>query len=268
MTQSYEQRLAHDIEVLKNDLDVTFRVNPFRSLTKRFVIACFARTGSHLLCERLLAHGAVVAESLLPGPILNACRRRGLASLEAYCAHYLEKNTPDGVFGSKGASALLAPLLLAGEFPEHVNDWKFVHLSRNDVLKQAISSVIAVETQSWQSSKAPVKSLTDDDFDAVKISRTMKKCIVNNERWNNIFELFCIEPIRITYEELAADPAGVSAAVADYLGLHGPPIKERRFATPPKQVQSNDLNARWEERFLSLASPAVGGRHDVRGTPG
>jgi len=266
--ESYEQRLEHDIEALKNALDVAFKANPFRSLTKRFVIACSARTGSHLLCERLLPHGAVVAESLLPVHVLGTCRRRGLASLEAYCEFYLEKDTPRGVFGSKGNSALWAPLVLAGEFPTHVKDWKFVHLSRTDVLKQAISGVIAVQTQSWKSSRAPAKSLTDDDFDAVEISRTMEDCMVHNERWKNIFELFGIQPLRITYEELAADPPDVSAAVADFLGLDGPPIKDRRFATAPLQVQSNDLNARWEERFLKLNSPAVSGRHDIRATPG
>ncbi|MGI9170012.1 MAG: hypothetical protein ACR2FH_07550, partial [Caulobacteraceae bacterium] len=51
------------------------------------------------------------------------------------------------------------------------------------------------------------------------------------------------------YEELAADPAAVSAATARFLGLQGPPIEDARFLSSPLEVQATDLNSRWEARF-------------------
>jgi LPS sulfotransferase NodH len=64
------------------------------------------------------------------------------------------------------------------------------------------------------------------------------------------FALFGIEPMRITYEELAVDPPGVAAAAAAYLGLKESPISDRRFVKPPMERQASELNARWEARFL------------------
>ena len=254
LRQGYERRLAQDIEALtKGGVDLRFPDNPFRSLTKRFVIASSARTGSHLLCERLLTHGAVVTECFLPGQILAACRKAGTASLAAYCERYLENNALGGVFGTKGLTRLLAPLILAGEFPEYRHDWRFVHLTREDILKQAISFVIADLTQSWRSFKAPARELGDEDFDAARIARTRATCELRNRQWNDTFELFGIEPMRITYEQLSSDPDGVAARVAEYLDLTGPPVTDKRFVNPPLEVQTTNVNARWEEMFLASA---------------
>jgi len=257
MKQRYEQKLAKDTEVFRSRIDVTFERNPFRSLAQRFVIAASPRTGSTLLCELLLAHGAVVAESLLPVHVVKACHERGDISLGAYCEQYLKRNAPDGVFGTKGWPPLLVPLILCGEFPEHLGDWKFVHLTRVDLLKQAISKVIAAETLAWQSRNLPSKTVSEDNFDAGKISRALRSSEQELQEWNDFFDLYSIQPLRITYEALAEDPAAVGAQVADYLDLHGPPLENKRSSVP-LEVQATSLNTKWEERFLRLgANPRV-----------
>lgn len=182
--------------------------------------------------------------------IIAACRERGLPGLESYCQQHLERNTPGRIFGVKGWSDILAPMVLAGELPQHLGDWRFVHLTRADTLKQAISFVIAEQTQAWRSFKAPVKRLNDSDFDAERISRAVAGFVSRNKEWENFFQLFAQRPLRVTYEELAADPAGVTSATAAFLGLSGPPIETKRFVTPPLEVQSSELNVRWEKRFL------------------
>lgn len=250
--ERYERRIHRAVAQLAEAIDVDFVGNPFRPLKKRFIIACSARTGSNLLCQRLLAHGAVAMECFAPDEIVAKCRSRGLASLEAYCEDHLQKNALGGIFGVKGWSAILAPLVQAGEFPKHRAGWKFIHLTRTDLLKQAISFVIAEQSRAWQSFHSPVKEITDDDFDAKRIAGAMSGFRSRNQEWEEIFELFGIEPLRITYEELAADPDRVAATVADFLRLAGPPVERKRFVQPPLEVQSNELNARWEERFLQL----------------
>ena len=245
----YDRRLARVIRELSRGVQVGFDANPFRPLTQRFAIACSARTGSYLLCEQLLKHGAVALECFLPRRILQTCHNNGMFRLQDYCARHLARNSVNGIFGVKGQFDILAPLALAGEFPAFRHEWRFVYLRRLDVLKQAISFVIAEQTLAWRSFKAPVKTLSIDDFDGPRIAETMREFSSMYTTWEETFRLFAIDPLRITYEGLAADPAEVSASVAAYLGLGGPPITEKRFVNPPMEVQSTDLNADWEARF-------------------
>jgi len=247
----YERKLSRDIENLKSKINVEFAKNPFRSLVQRFIIAASPRTGSTLLSESLLNYDVVVAESLLHVHVVKACHKQGGMVLGAYCERYLRRNARNGIFGTKGWPPLLAPLTLSGEFPAYLEEWKFVHLTRVDVLKQAISRVIASETLTWKSRKVASKIVTDEDFDADKISKMVEETVLENQRWSEFFELFSIEPLRITYEELAADPTGVVASVADYLGLSAP-SREKKLIAEPLKVQSTSLNASWEERFLRL----------------
>ena len=250
LNDRYRRRLARIIRPMSQEINLAFDANPFRFLEKRFAIACSARTGSYLLCEQLLKHGAVATECFLPDRILSTCNNQGLFRLQDYCQQHLNEAAVGGIFGVKGAFDILVPLVLAGEFPDHLDDWRFVHLPRTDTLKQAISFVIAEQTLAWRSFKAPSKELTDDDFDAARIAQTVKELSKMNRIWNETFTLFGIDPLRITYEQLAADPAGVAAKVAAYLGLQGPPITDREFANPPMERQATELNARWEARFL------------------
>ena len=264
MKQRYEQRLAKDIELLKSRIDVTFDRNPFRSLKKRFIIAASPRTGSTLLAEMLLTHGAIVSESLLPIHVFKAFDERGYNNLGEYCDDYLQRNARHGAFGTKGWPPLLAPLVLSGEFPHYLADWKLIHLTRQDVVKQAISKVIAAETLAWQSRDVAAKTLDDSDFDAGKIHRALKACLLENEQWDEFFGLYSIEPLRVTYEELADNPVAVGARVADFIGLHGPPLATRRSLTP-LEVQATDLNTKWEQRYLEIMEePHFGrSRHEI-----
>jgi LPS sulfotransferase NodH len=246
----YEQYLTRFMK----DLDISVETKsrslfPFRSLKKRFVIACSPRTGSHLLCEGLRDHGAGVQEFFEIARIHKTCLHRGILSLDAYCEFIVRRFSIDGVFGVKGPLQIMAPLALMGEIPGFVTDWGFVYLKRSDVIKQAISELIAVLTGSFKSSTEPSRVLTDEDFDGARIAATADRKIAMNAAWEEMFEFFGIEPLRITYEELAADPQAVTARTADYLELTGPPVTDKRFMAPPLQVQATALNVRWEERF-------------------
>ncbi len=200
----------------------------------------------------LLPHGAMVTEALLPIHVIRACEERGGIALGTYCEQYLSRNARRGIFGTKGWPPLLVPLHLAGEFPNYMSEWKFIHLTRVDIVKQAISKVIAAETLAWQSRDIALRSVSHDEFDAAKILKAVNASIAENQVWNEFFDLFAIQPMRLTYEELAADPPGVAADVANFLGLNGPPLKRKRVLEAPLQVQATDLNTDWERRFLKL----------------
>jgi|GEM_PF-1866880 len=256
MRKRYDHRVKWISDAMANEINIRFDSNPFRSLYQGIAIACIGgRTGSYFLAERMLRHGAVITEGFLETRIFNVCKRRRLSGLQDYCERHLQENAVNGVFGFKGGFGSLTTLILAGEFPDHLDDWKFVHLSRTDTLKQAISFVIAKENKSWRSFEPIKKDLIDDDYDGARIAEEVKSIANQGRVWEEVYRLFGIDPLRIVYEDLAADPVAVTAAVAAYVGLKGPPITDPRFfANPPMERQASELNERWEARFLEEQS--------------
>ena len=245
----YERIVSNAITQLSGSLSVTFHSSPFRNLSQRFVIACSPRTGSHLLCQGLLDHGAVVDEFLNVDRIEKVSAKNDISSVQEYCVFIVKKFGVSGVFGVKGGPPIMAPLVLSQEVPNFTSDWKFVFLKRTDILKQSISLYIAGLTGSFTSSKRPTRELTDEDFDGAKIANLIARRIEINDAWEEAFSFYAVEPLRITYEELASDAPGIIARTAEFLDLRGPPITNKRFLLPPFEVQATALNARWENRF-------------------
>jgi LPS sulfotransferase NodH len=245
----YERHLAKVIEELESSLDTTFQLSPFRSLNRRFVIACSPRTGSHLLGQSLNEYGGVVREFFHAKQINRVCSKQGFLTLEEYCAFIVNKWAKGGVFGVKGAIQILAPLTLASEIPDYISDWRFVFLQRTDVVKQAISLFLASLTGSYKASKQPAREVVDEDFNGRKIATMAGNALAVNATWEEFFSQFAIEPLRVTYEELAADPPQVAARTAEFLDLRGPPIADKRLLRPAVKVQATTLNERWARRF-------------------
>ena len=169
------------------------------------------------------------------------------SSMEPSFANFFKPNKL--TFGVKGPIQIIGPLSLAKEIPEFLSDWKFVYLKRHNIVQQAISEVIAKTTGAYRSSKRPARVLADEEYDGARIARTVKQRLAANSTWEAMFNALGIEPLRLSYEELAADPDAIAATAAGYLGLRGPPITDARFLSPPLQVQATELNARWERRF-------------------
>lgn len=243
---------------------MTFTSNPFRSLEKRFAIAATPRVGTHLLCEKLRRHGGLVDEYFNPTRVVNECRRRNLATFEDFCLGILERFSVGGGFGVQGALHLLLPLIEAREFPRFAGQWRVVYLWRENLVRQAISHFIATRTDAWWSSRPARVALGEDDFDGRLIWGFMIAQAGMRADWEDAFAFYAIDPLRIRYEDLDADPQAVAAAVAEYLDLSGPPIGADHLKTqPPFERQANDLNARWEARFRDegwLERPAPGRR--------
>ncbi len=248
----YRERIEARIDQLARIMSVRFTANPFRPLKKRFVLAASARTGSNLLCEGLMSHGVMARELFNINRIDDVRIREGFDGLQDYCEAMVKRFARLGVFGVKGALDVLAPLALAGEIPDHIADWRFVYLTRMDVVKQAISHFAAELSGSWRSNKEGV-ALTDNDYDQDRIAALVNKHITSNARWEDLFSAHRVRPFRITYEKLAEDVTGTCAAVAKFLDIDGDPIALTKKAPLAKQATS--LNAVWEARFRE-ASPA------------
>ena len=77
---------------------------------------------------------------------------------------------------------------------------------------------------------------------------------LSNEAWERFFALYGIEPLRLTYEQIIADPAAAAARVAAHCGLKpGGQDSVQEFDDPPLRSQTTALNSAWEVRFRQEA---------------
>lgn len=122
----------------------------------------------------------------------------------------------------------------------------YIHLSRQDRLRQAISAVTAKDTGLWRSipNVGEQDPQADPQFDLDRIERMIAYSDYCHDHWRNYFKALDIAPHVLTYEQLAADYQGSVAAVLRFLGSDAapPPVRMRR--------QSDDRNEAVVLRYL------------------
>ena len=129
----------------------------------------------------------------------------------------------------------------------------FVHLSRSDKLDQAISRVRAEQTGLWHRNAdgTELERLAppaEPHYDADTIARHVADLTALDAAWNAWFDREGIEPLRITYDELADDPRAALARVLGALSLD--PGRATQVATPTAKL-ADAISSEWRMRFLS-----------------
>ena len=125
----------------------------------------------------------------------------------------------------RALAELMAPL-----FPSPI----FVHLSRRDRLRQAISAVAANDTGLWRSipDVGEQNPRADPNFDFERIERLIGYSDFCHGHWDNFFAAMDVAPYRVTYEELAVDYHASVTGVLRFLGSAAtpPPVRMRKQA--------------------------------------
>lgn len=217
---------------------------------RQSVILCTdERTGSHYLAERLAATGRLG----------RAYEYFNTEWMRTQYEDYPEDRggqldwamrlgtTANGVFSVK-----LHPWTmdaLAGTI-DITRDWPapcFVHLTRLDLLGQAISLHKAEQNRAYTSWTVPQAEAA---YDGARIGALVRELAIRRERWEVYFARNGMTPLRLTYEALLTDPAGAVAAVARHAGVRLTGIRSRgawfRF-----DRQADAVNAAWRARFLA-----------------
>jgi len=248
-------------------------LKPYRS----YIICATARTGSTLLCKLLSASGvAGVPESYFHQPSISswvtALNLSGLETvgegqvLWAVLKAVRQKGTGGtGAFGLRLMRQSFDFLLgrLDVLYPGLANDRErleaafgrtlFVHLSRADKVAQAVSLVKAGQTGLWHVAPdgtelertAPPQEVV---YDAEQIEQAFMILAGFDAAWDRWFEKERIEPVRVTYEELSANPTGVLVRVLERLGLQ----REAAVGVTPGVARlADETSHKWAERFRS-----------------
>jgi LPS sulfotransferase NodH len=173
------------------------------------------------------------------------------ASLRSYLGEVQAASmSPNGVFAIKGNFVQLAPLMSRGLFTDQFLRYRYVYLTREDVVLQAISLYRAAETGSWTHGQRGFRPTPQ--FDAGKISRRAEWLVDMMANWERAFAAFGITPLRVTYEQLESDPAAVLSRVAALMGVSGESLSVH--ASPIRRQRTMDS----EEWAAEMAAAAQG----------
>jgi trehalose 2-sulfotransferase len=136
----------------------------------------------------------------------------------------------------------------------------FIHLTRGNKLAQAISFVKATQTGLWHMApdgtelerRSAPKQLV---YDADEIACRLVEMTALDTGWEDWFASEKINRLRVTYDELSADPQGVLATILDRLGLDRQAAKG---INPAVAKLADATSRRWTQRFLAETGDGSG----------
>jgi len=229
-----------------------------------YIICATPRSGSTLLCDLLADTGSAgkpasyyrrqsiprwVERLAVPSP-------SGPDDLDferAYLAAVIKAGSADSdLFGLRLMWESLAELVdrLAHLYPERETDSGrleaafgrvvYIHLVRQDKVAQAISRLKAEQSGLWHvaadgSERERMTAPQEPEYDADSIDAYIRESQAHDAAWGKWFAEQGVEPLEITYEDLASEPRAMLAKVLVALGLDpaeadGVEVKTRKMA--------------------------------------
>jgi LPS sulfotransferase NodH len=144
------------------------------------------------------------------------------------------------------------PELLARAFP----GLRYVQITRENKIRQAVSLWKAVQTQAWKAGDEVERSV-DLVFSFRAINYLVRLLTAHDASWDAYFLGLGYEPLKITYEELAESTDAVIRRVLDHLGI---PAPENLVVQAPRlSVQADEVSEEWvrrvDEHLRALEAP-------------
>ena len=240
-----------------------------------YIICATPRSGSTLLCD-LLAETGVAGHPnsyYRQESILYWARSWDLSMLDltdnkefdrSYLAAALRAGTSEnGVFGLRlmwGSVAELSTRLGAlhpdlhddaALFERALGETLYIHLSRQDKIAQAVSLLRAEQSGLWhlaadgteRERSSPPQPMV---YDADRLSGFLKELEMDDAAWAAFFAHNRIEPMRLTYEAVAAAPQVAVARILSALGRE-PELASTVTARTAKLADNTSLE--WADRF-------------------
>jgi LPS sulfotransferase NodH len=217
--------------------------------SKVLVIASTARCGSHMLGHALHQTNqfGFPLEYVNPANLEEWKKRTGSNSLkEVLEAIQRRRTSPNGVFGIK---IHYSHIQIFGGFEKVMQFFPnacYVLLSRNDVLRQAVSLSIAKQTGVWISGQEPIND--NPEYNFADIENCLRQTILDNASWRFTLAASGSNYIEMDFDQARQNLSDSVQKIADFID-----IKIARDKIPTEQVtkkQSNNRNREWAERFI------------------
>jgi LPS sulfotransferase NodH len=164
----------------------------------------------------------------------------------------LDGTTQNGVFAIKANFRQVAPFVRAGAIPGPYH-WRYLYLTREDLVLQAVSWHRAAATRSWRSDQ-PESGVAV--FDEAAIWARVSELAEMMRAWELFFATVGVAPLRVTYEQLLLDRRAVLRAIARHGDVS---VTDEDLARDVPYVrQRTDENERWAEMLVSGRTQRIG----------
>lgn len=222
-------------------------------LRKSYIVASTPRSGGAHLCAQLWKTGVLGAPSeywSYPGGRLSGrmARRLEPSSHADYIAKVVACRTSrNGVFGVKVHFKDFQETL--AKVPEALNmlaPVSYIYVDRLDKLAHAVDLAKAVQINQRLSARA--QRAASLRYDRNLISRCLGSLERGRLDWMRWFESHGVEPFVVTYEDLAADKAGVVGGIVEFLGVLGDTREDVR-RLPEFALRTGGIKEGWAARF-------------------
>jgi LPS sulfotransferase NodH len=193
-------------------------LNNEQEASLKYCIFMVPRSGSTLLTELLAGTRKLgfPGESFVPDVI----RTLSLAFSDVFSSYenflVTRHRSENGVYGIEIESERL---MQEPEFFADVKSWRHIYIWREDVLAQAISYQISIETNVWHNFSG---SPQDEKFHYISRHAIVEKInfLLGVERFfENFFKEQEISPYKLSYEELVREPFEHTRRIAAHIGV-------------------------------------------------
>jgi LPS sulfotransferase NodH len=186
-----------------------------------------------------------------PQPFHTPLRER----LEVVVRH---ATTPNGVFGTKVMWGYMADLQeRLAELPELtplgeaerlgavLGDVRYIHVSREDRVAQAVSMWRAVQTRAW---RADDDDACDPVYSFAGIDHLARQLEAHERAWCAWFAEHGVQPLGLRYGEIAGDPRAALGRTLAHVGVEGAPAAAGDL---PLRRQAGAQSREWAARYAA-----------------
>lgn len=148
------------------------------------------------------------------------------------------------MFGLKTFYWQALPFIQNSSFPNLFPDLQYIYLTREDLDAQIVSLAIAWQTKQWTSSD---ERRGEPKYSQEDIFRARTFLAAEAKGWVDFFDAGGIQPLRLTYEQLVAQPDRVGRAICSLLSVTPP--KDFTLEQAKIESQRSAINAQWVVRM-------------------
>lgn len=185
--------------------------------------------------------------------VRNTATTHKIHSFPDYFRHLCRSPTKAGrVYGFKASWDQLM-MLKRCKIDRMFNGIVVVHMTRDDIVGQAISLMIADQTKQWTSAQSALSDVTPN-YKPAHLKRLIHSIAEAEQRVRILCDMFCLPRTAVTYEQVVLDPAQVITMLSSVVGLDLGAWIPR---APMIKRQANSYNQRFREKFLSDMGDAL-----------
>lgn len=219
-------------------------MKPDQESRKTIIIVAETRTGSNYLCALMRSTGKLGNPNEYFSPHVafgDAATRSDRCNIAR-----TQGGTPNGTTAVKVFAYHWNWLHREIRFAEFFPNRYWVWLRRRDLLAQAVSRAIALQTRAWKSDAVPASL---PRYSSADILRTLRYISNAEARWRMFFARNGLSPLMLWYEDLVSAPGPTVMQIAAHAGVEIRPSD----ISPDVHVrmQRTALNEEWKEKFIS-----------------